>query len=646
MNFFAQQARARTNTARLVIFFALAIISLIILTQCLVVLVFCWTQGIPVFSWDSFLSAIDIIGGKLFWSIAAVIICIVLLAYFYKAIQLSGGGRSVAEAMGGRLINTNTRDADEKKILNVVEEMAIASGTPVPPVYLINDPAINAFAAGLTPQDAVIGITSGCIHIMNRNELQGIIAHEFSHIFNGDMRMNIRLVSILHGILVIGMLGHIILRSLSRNRTAWGSSRHSRNSAIPSLFILGSGLYAIGYAGTFFGNLIKAAVSRQREFLADASAVQFTRNPDGIGGALKKIGGYALGSRLETSHADEFSHFFFSEGISKAFTSLMATHPPLAERIRCIDRRWDGHYPHVSLPEEFRDEVRNNPDIVKATAAGVVINRAALPVSNAVDSIGKPSPEHLDVARDILGGIPESLSAAAHEPYSARALVYCLLLDRNHPAIHAKQIAALEQHASHDTFAAVMAMQAVVKTLDIRYRLPLIDLCLPSLKQLSPAQAKAFRAKLLALIKADTSIDLFEWSLYRMVMHHLEPPRNIAAPLALPALQTDLQLLISAVALQSSTSIDEAARQFDKGWSKLGLPAGTLDTNILGNMARLDLALKRAARLHPLKKPQLIKACCATLPDHPAPTSIELIRAIGDGLDAPIPPLLQGQTLV
>ncbi|MEE8530100.1 MAG: M48 family metallopeptidase, partial [Nitrosomonadaceae bacterium] len=262
---------------------------------------------------------------KMDWQTFAVVSAgvsvVVLMGSLYKIIALSAGGKTVAEALGGQLIPQNTGDLKQRKLLNVVEEMAIASGTPAPPVYLLMDePGINAFAAGFTPRDAVIGITQGAIDHLSRDQLQGVIAHEFSHIFNGDMRLNIRLMGVLYGIVIIGMAGYYLLYSASFSRR-----RVSNNKGVGGIMVLAIGLMVIGFSGTFFGNLIKAAVSRQREYLADASAVQFTRNPDGIAGALKRIGGLKFGSKVSNPDASEVSHAFFAQGVSGFMQMLSAT---------------------------------------------------------------------------------------------------------------------------------------------------------------------------------------------------------------------------------------------------------------------------------------------------------------------------------
>ena len=307
MDFFRSQDLARRNTTRMVLLLALAVLTLIAITNLLVMLVFGSLQNgedgtvsLARFDWGTFLL------------IGTGVTLVVLAGSLWKIGQLAGGGKVVAEALGGPLVRRDTTDPELRRALNVVEEMAIASGSPVPPVYLLSDEeGINAFAAGFTTGDAVIGLTRGTIRDLSRDELQGVVAHEFSHILNGDMRLNLRLIGILHGILLIGLIGSRVLRSTSHR-----SSKNSGGAAI-----LGLGLMAIGSGGTFFGSLIKASVSRQREFLADASAVQFTRNPFGIAGALKRIGGST--SRLHADQAEAMSHLYFAEGVRHRFASLL-----------------------------------------------------------------------------------------------------------------------------------------------------------------------------------------------------------------------------------------------------------------------------------------------------------------------------------
>ncbi len=281
------------------------------------------------------------------------VLLVITIGSLYKMTMLSGGGESVALALGGRKVPANTRDLAERILLNVVEEMALASGTPVPPVYIMDDEeGINAFAAGTTPQNAVIGITRGAILTLKRDELQGVIAHEFSHILNGDMRLNIRLMGLLHGILVLALIGYMVLRIVGNSPGRVSTRRSSDDNKgagglILAILAAGVALLIIGYVGVFFAHLIKSAVSRQREFLADASAVQFTRNPSGIADALKKIGGWSKSSKITSPRAEESSHMFFG---SAMMLSFFATHPPLAQRIQRIDPNFKGNFPN---PESF-----------------------------------------------------------------------------------------------------------------------------------------------------------------------------------------------------------------------------------------------------------------------------------------------------
>jgi len=351
MNFFAAQDKARRNTTRLVVFFLMAIASLIILSNIVILLALGFVNP-EYLAADDFFAQFD---WTQFAMVSVGIASVILIGTVYKLVQLSGGGRSVAEMMGGKLIPQDTYDYDEKKLINVVTEMSIASGTPVPAVYVMeHEQGINAFAAGYTQKDAVVAVTRGTLETLTRDELQGVIAHEFSHIFNGDMRLNIRLIGILHGILIIGIVGYYVLRAAPRSRSSRG------NGAAP-LALLGLGLMVVGYSGTFFGNLIKSAVSRQREYLADASAVQFTRNPEGIAGALKKIGGNSYGSRVNAAAAEEISHTFFGEAVGHFMNFMMATHPPLEKRIRRIDPGWDGDY--ITPQKIERSQQRSVPQI-------------------------------------------------------------------------------------------------------------------------------------------------------------------------------------------------------------------------------------------------------------------------------------------
>lgn len=646
MNFFTEQDRARSKTTWLVVCLVAAVISLIVITT-LAVAAFVYvlqnssdsyqlSQAINTSTYDHFRALLT---PQLVGSVAVLVLVVVVLSSLYKLLQLNRGGKAVADALGGRLINIDTRDADERKVLNVVEEMAIASGNPVPGVYLLEDSAINAFAAGFGRHDAVIGVTRGCIQQLDRDQLQGVIAHEFSHIHFGDMRLNLRLVALLHGILIIGLVGYFVLRS------AGASGRKNAGAQLA----LGVGLIVIGYCGTFFGNIIKAAVSRQREFLADASAVQFTRNPEGIAGALKKIGGWQQGSKLENKHAAEYSHLYFSNGIRQALGSVLATHPPLEERIKRLDSRWDGQFA-VSQPTQQYTAAAGEPtaDMGPAAFAGAAVaglasvtpgNLRTNPAMRLEDKIGNPTSAHIAYARNLLNELPEALVQSAHEPYSARAIIYALLLDANAAKRH-MQMEHLRENAHPASFRMIETVHAIVEFLPRAQHLPLLELSIPALKQLSQPQYKVFKANMVALIRADEKVSLFEWTLYRTLTHSIEESK--------PHTNTHLrkqhhncQLLLSVVCHAGKNSHPENAYQ--AGAKILGLSSERhlLSAANIG-FAALDAALDALASVQPLEKPRLLKAlgACINADEKVTADEAELFRAIADSLDCPVPPLL------
>ncbi|MDP3846870.1 MAG: M48 family metallopeptidase [Pseudomonas sp.] len=642
MNFFEHQARAKRNSGRLVLLLGLAVICLVTLTSLTLMLLLQLFGEVPAHSAESRIG----LDWSLIGLIAATVIAVVLLGSLYKSAQLSKGGKAVAERLGGRLINLAPQSPEERRVLNVVEEMAIASGTPVPPVYLLDDPGINAFAAGLTPQDAVIGITRGAIFLLSRDELQGVIAHEFSHIFHGDMRLNTRLVAVLHGILLLGLIGGQLLDSDSNRHTRVSISSSVKNNSGVALSAIGCALWVLGYAGTFFGNLIKAAVSRQREFLADAAAVQFTRNDQSIAGALKKIGGYACGSQLRASHAAEFSHMYFGPGISLAFGSLMATHPPLEERIRRVEPRWDGSFPQVVLPAEAYG---NNADAAAPVSAdwdAAISGLSAAPnyspqaAEHAIEHIGEPQAAHLNAARNSLQRLAEPLKAAAHHSLDAQALVYGLLLSREEPHL-SKQLDLLRPRLNPDIAQVLQQLQGELSRLDADLRLPLLELAIPALKQLDRQQFTELKKNLVLLAQADQVVNLMEWSLFRILERSVQGPRPIDGQYRLSEMAAESAVLLSALAHAGHDDPKFAAQALAKACAALPFEPLTLAARSPA-LKSLDAALKRLSQLLPLQKPRLLKAMaiCIAHDGRINAAEAELMRAVADTLDCPMPPLL------
>lgn len=634
MNFFEHQDRARKQTGRLVLLLTIAVVCLVTITS--LALGWLWRHlGEPALHLTSRASLPD---PELYLSVAAVIVGVVVLGALYKQVQLSAGGKVVAESLGGRLLNLSASNADERRLLNVVEEMALASGSPVPPVYVLEDGSINAFAAGLTPRDAVIGITRGAIEQLDRNELQGVIAHEFSHIHHGDMLLNTRLTALLHGMLLLGLIGGMLLRGWSETSTGVRiSSRSSSNDKNSGgsvvLLVLGAGvvLYVLGYVGTFFGQLIKASVSRQREFLADASAVQFTRDPSTIAGALKKIGGNPLGALLSAPRAAEFSHMYFGDGVG---SSWFDTHPPLKDRIRRVDPGWDGNYPKF---EPRLDVALMNKQAWTAAITGQPYQPSAVDV--AVAAVGAPTIAHLQEARSTLQRLDQRLQRAAHDSEGAEALVYGLLLD-SEPGLRARQLEAIKQRLNLSLALQLDLLEESLLQLDPGQRLPLLDLAMPALKQLDAKAFLALRENMALLIKLDGKVKLLEWTLLRIIERNLRPGSGKIGNVALADLSEACATLLAFLARVGETSDLQTEQAFADAWS--GLPFAPRPLPGAASLRELEAALKQLEQLRPLQKPQLLKALARCIEHDGRITAgeAELMRAVADILDCPMPPLL------
>lgn len=644
MDFFQAQDDARRSTLWLVLLFALAVLGLILLTNLFVLAFVLYAHGDV-----GLLNLKDVL--RHYGSGASVLVGLgvaglVGLGSLFRMVQLAAGGAVVAESLGGRVLPGDSEGLDERKVLNVVEEMAIASGMPVPTVYLLDDGAINAFAAGWTPSDAVIGITRGAIRQLDRDELQGVVAHEFSHILNGDMRLNIRLVGVLAGILLIGEIGQFILRTLRRAPLAGG---RRKGAAIPALFVLGLGLWVIGYAGTFFGTWIKALVSRQREFLADASAVQFTRNRAGISGALKKIGGSMAGSLLSSPMAPQFSHAYFARGVSGGLQSLFASHPPLEDRIRRILPRWDGRFiappPPPPVPEESESaagkQVRE-----RGRRRAVLTGVLAGTLGDLVAQTGQPDAAQQTYAHDLIAGLPPQLREASGNPQTARAVVYALLLDGDADVL-ARQWQTLDGKADDGVADLTRRYLPAAAGLERAQRLPLVELSLPSLRGLSPQQYARFRGVLNELMAADGRISLWEWVVRHLVLRGLDLHFALRKPArqtyyVLGSAKAACETVLSLIALAEHADPSEAQRAFAAGRHAVGagalrfVPRDELDLN------RLDGAMDELEKLKPPLKRRFLDACaaCIAMDGDVTVGGAELLRTVAAALDCPMPPPL------
>lgn len=657
MDFFEHQEVARRRTGRLLVYFGMAVVAIVVAIYFLSLLVMVFTfqpdqPGQP----NPYMESPFHPG--LFLISAAVTIGVILLGSLYKTSQLAAGGETVALMMGGRPLNSQSREPAEKRLLNIVEEMALASGVPVPPVYVLeNEPSINAFAAGHEPGDAVIGVSRGCLAFLNRDELQGVMAHEFSHILNGDMRTNLRLIGLLHGILVIALLGWIVLRTAG---FASAGSRRGRdnNGGAAAILAVGLGLLVIGGVGLLFAKLIKSAVSRQREYLADASAVQFTRQPGGIAGALKKIGGRPDTSKINDAHAEEISHMFFGSAFGSFSSQLFSTHPPLADRIKRVDPAFDGKFPERVEPVAARvDSSRRKPAKKPAAKPASPLEailpgqaRTALDPAGVMGQIGAPGQMQFLLAAALLESMPDPLRNAAHEPYGARAVIYAILLDRD-PAMRSQQFAALKTAAEELSYRETTRLVELIDSLPDEARLPLIETTIPALKTLSPQQYATFRENVVKLIQADGQIDLLEYTVHAVVFKYLDVHFELAKPVPvryrqMAPLVSSVQGMLSMLAHAGHEEQDEVRRAFEKGMVEIG-QSGSLLPRLECSVRNLDVALRLLAQAAPALKKRIVAACVACIAADGKVTAREgeLARAVSAILGVPLPPIAVEQVV-
>jgi hypothetical protein len=529
--------------------------------------------------------------------------------------------------------------------------MAIASGVPVPEIYVLEEESsINAFAAGFTPSDAAVAVTRGTLELLDRNELQGVIAHEFSHILNGDMRLNIRMMGVLYGILVLGLIGRIIIRG--GHHTSIISSRRDRGT--PVIIIVGLGLAILGSIGVFFARIIKAGVSRQREYLADASAVQFTRQRNGIAGALKKIGGYSAGSLIKSADPEEVSHMLFGTGAR--FSSLFATHPPLVERIQALDPNFKASdFPTVER-RQYRPQ--GQPDALHRGLAGDVTTAlagggAAVLAESIAETVGQPDSEHIEYARHLRQSVPESLYAAAHSSEFAYLLTIALVLDRDGTTID-RQLSLARDQLGADRTQLLRRYYDELVTTDPEFQLPLLAIAFPALK-LRPAQELSYLVSLATrMIEIDGKIDFYEFCFYRILMSNLgqaiDPSgRRTAVRARRKELHSAAINLLRVLASYGHDAEDEAEAAFRAGRDTLAPWAQAYDyqSDDGYTVAVLDHSLDVLLGLNYKGKESLLRAISATVA-HDGELAVReaaLIRAVCATLDYPLPPILVHRTM-
>ena len=633
MNFFDAQDRARRATRWLVIVYIIST-ALIVAGVTLVVGV-----GLNAVGQDGAVANPALLG---FTAVATTLF--ILGASLYKTSRLSSGGGRVAIEMGGTLVPPDVQDPLRKRLRNVIEEMAIASGVPVPEIYVLEEESgINAFAAGYTPGDAAIAVTRGTLAILDRDELQGVIAHEFSHILNGDMRLNIRMMGVLFGIMVLSIIGRIVLRGGFHSSMV--SSRRKGSSG--GIMFVGLGLVILGWIGLIFARIVKAAVSRQREFLADASAVQFTRQTAGIAGALKKIGGYSQRSYIQSADAEEVSHMLFAGGIA-SLTSVFATHPPLTERIQALDPNFNEQdYPDVDpIRERFAMEPERAAGFAGGESAGPAPQDAMAVTGNIAEAIGQPRAEHVEYARRLRSDLPQSLYDAAHGTEEAFLLTLALVLDKRHAA---RQLQVIGRQLGAGRATRVRGYFDELDVIGLRYRFPLLEIAFPRLRNRPNSQMEYLLDLVRRLIEIDGEVDLGEFCFYRVLASHLSQaadpvadtggnkvPRKKARKAAVD--------VIRIVADQGNENEQTREHAFQAGIATFGKSASEHQEPIADKrtVEILGHRLDTLRQINSAGRKSLLQAVSNTI-THDGKltlTEAELLRAICASLDCPLPPIL------
>lgn len=663
MNFFEHQVQARKKTRLLVFLFCCGVIS-IILSLYLVfksVQVYFYSQpylknsysqgldyGEPIpTSLSSFITSADTwFDLHMLSAVTAVTLLIVGLGSAYRFITLGDGGRGVAEMMGGSLVAPDTKNAKERVLINVVEEMAIASGMPVPQVYIMqNETAINAFAAGTNPNNCVIGVTRGALESLSRDELQGVIAHEFSHIFNGDMKLNMNLIGAISGIVIIATIGRVLLRS-TRLAT---SSRDKKGNPLP---LIGLALVIIGYLGVFFARLIKAAVSRQREYLADASAVQYTRNPLGIAGALDKISG-SVSRKIETPFAEETSHMLF-ESPFRSFGGVFATHPPIEERIKRVAPNFHRGQVAADTPnKQFNKSTPTTDSIISSFSPTLSKTEKFSAKDRSIDIVpaqinnrfGTFSLDNLSLASKLLQSLPQELIEKAHDPIGAQAVVFAMTFTPTQMEVAREVITkALDKSIAAET----RSVYDSVRTIDKEKRLAVIELALPTIRGFEIEYFKRFYIALQKLVELEEGDVVFEFCLLRLVEKAFEKPLlTNKYRYTLRDLHEEVLFILKIVSRVGADSEYAAQQSFKAGLECMSRhskkPFKPLEVKEAFSkqidFKTLSHVLKNLNRLEPSEKSALLQGCSMAIATDGRITIEEndLLRTISITLGVPLP---------
>ena len=641
MNFFERQDEARRNSRLLSWLFAAAVLAIVVAVDSVASVTWvAWR------AWENahFRHGLGHVPASFHVTVAAITLLLILVVSSVKSMQLrAGGGAAVARMLGGRPIGRGTADAFEKRLLNVVEEMAIASGTRVPLVFVLDrQKGINAFTAGHDVSHAAIAVTRGAIETLTRDELQGVIAHEFSHIVNGDTALNIRMVGLLSGIVWIGALGHFAMRAASR----------AKDVRATPVAVVGFCVWVIGSVGLVCSRAIKAMLSRERELLADASGVQFTRHPEGLAGALDQI--RAAYSWVASPHTENVSHLFFADAHGYLSGLFFATHPPIDERIRRIAPRFSAESYRRTRSTAFSDAAAAPPrpfdEVVASSQANAIPWR--LTATDAVALVGSVQAPHLEDAREGLRALAPELRMALDDRRGAGGVVIALLLARQGDAGEAG-LRALGQGKLVEVARAVKDALPLARAVPPERELAVVDLALPVLRIMSPGDRMQLLEALHSVVAAEEKVSIHAFAIATFVRSQLErrsptPPSQYRT---LAKSRDDAAVLISLVA-HAGCGEPQDERGFVRAFE-----AGCIESGLMGQVAAVrrdqctpesaSRALSSLRDLAPLEKARLVKGLFAAITADGVIRPIEaaLMRMVGGVLDCPLPPLMLGAAI-
>jgi Zn-dependent protease with chaperone function len=639
MSFYDLQDDARKKSKLLILYFAGAVMMIIGAVDLFV-------YSVQVMSRNFTLPGAYAPGWDQLFIASAITLSIILLGSLYRYWKLRDGGRALAMMVGAMPVELDSKDPDVVRFVNVVSEMSIASGVPMPELYVMEyEEGINAFVAGYGPSDTVLVVTKGALNNFERDELQGVIAHEYSHIFHGDVRLNMHIMAVLAGVMLISQLGGYMIRGVP-----WSEEAFYRNKNIPMfmpqplLVVVGIIIWLIGSIGLLFGELIQAGISRQREYLADASAVQFTRNPTGLAKALARIHGHIYGSRLSNFHAQELRHICIGETVRDLYDGMFNTHPPLTKRIKAVD-------PSIYHAMKIRDRhLRENYD---AEVTGTVnygkqwaLAGGLIPLGQAqVDALASdPTPAHTEYARSLLAAIPDNLLAALHMPEGARGAVYALLTPYEQEE-RGRALRLVRGADGYEPAGFAERLCIMLHQLGPAARLPMLDLAMPGLRRLNGSEKDTLKAVTARMIGSDKRVTLFEYVLYTLVNVRLirQPdsgPRIYCRDISKRAAEAGI--VLSAVSWAGTSDAGEARSSFDHSMHMLGLVADSAPLSLEKSIRLMDRALDGLESLAPKEMEKLIGAIadCVARDGQVMVAEGELVRAIAERLGSPVPPLL------